>query len=547
MRPRLEFLKWLVITATVVLLVEPAYSTDPKFSLSDSGNVRLSVSNTSGETRVLMKAENLSAADIESKDPPRLEDVGSIGPTRTTIQFTSPKESDRGANSRAWLWTATVKDFPVHSAQKRSARLIVGKIEQYVEYTLTDLPPSPLGISITAPSNPWFVWHGFIDSRTAMGIVVKTGDFPVTNFRLAQAALLNNPASWQLGLEDLELCETLTVPCGMISIDARTIRTLYLRLKTEARHHGTYAGIVGFAVNERPELENLNITVHASSALAKVAGGGVLALGIFLAWWVSVWARSRTLRLEALRPVAILHESIMALRGELENAPKVEGVNLGHTKKALGDIDQSLTTTSLDAANRLPSEIPRPFASGSDSAGNLQKHLAEQGARVDGLRVVIQDGMKKVWQKWKVNLSDKERKAIQKGLMDLDERGGDVKDLATAQKLVLDVLTEYSKAITPQGAQADATLLQSSLPSTQHLIWAIGQLHRLVWATWGSLALASGVVSLILPNMGFGTMFDFIVCFLWGFGLPTAVDRLQQLGPSGIASTMGVSLPKATP
>lgn len=552
MSRKLTLLKLLTMTATLVLQMDPAYSADPKLSLSGNGTVSLLVGNTSGETHVRMKAENLGTADSACKNTPKLEDLGNDGPNKTIVIFKTdnppPKKIDQGSNSCTWQWTVDVKDLPIHSTQKRSARLAVGDTEQYVEYTLTNLLPSPLGISITLSSNPWYAWKGITESRSAIALIIKTGEFPVTNLRLAQAALLNNPASWQLGLEDLELCETVSDQCGIISIDARTSRTLYLRLKSGARHHGTYAGVVGFAVNERPDLELLNITVHASSALAKVVGVILLALGIWLAWMLSVWARGRTLRLEALKPVALLHESVLALRGELENAPKIEGLNLGHTKKALEDIDKSLTTESLDAANRLPPEIPSPFPRSTDSATNLQQHLATQGAKVDGLMVIIREGMKRVWQD--CGLPKANKQAIHEALIALDQLGKDVKDRTTTQQGVQDTLMQYITATSPPadaaGAPPKPTSVTFSPPSTQHLMWEIGQVQKLAWAVWGVLATVGGVAVLILPNTGFGTIFDYIYCLFWGFGLPTTADKLQQIGPTGIASTIGVSLPKAT-
>jgi len=549
MSRRLRAVKLVTILAAIILLTGPSESADPsKLSLSGNGTVSLLVGKTSDRTQVRMKAENLSAADNGCKDSPKLEDLGGDGPIKTTVKFITdppPKKIDQGFNSCAWLWTVEVTDLPTNSTQKRFARLVVGNTEQYVEYTVTNLLLSPLVISVTLPSNPWFIWEGFWEARRAKEIVVKTGDSSVTNFRIAQAALLNNPASWQLGANDLELCETPTDSCGMFSIDARTSRTLYLRLKLGARDHGTYAGTVGFAVNERPEMESLNITVHASSIWAQLAGGLILGFGVVLAWIVGVWARGRILRLEALKPVALLHESIMALRGELEEAPKVEGVDLKHTKQALEDIDKSLTTESLDAANRLPSVIPNPFSRSSDSPANLQQHLDAQGKRVDALMIVIRDGMKSVWQDWMDTLLDNRKEAIRTALKKLDHVSKDVKDRAAAEQEVQQRLGEYRAAIVAAGAQGDARPVRISPPSTQSLIWEIGQIQKWVWIVWGGLTVVGGLAVLILPNMGFGTIYDFIFCFFWGFGLPTTADKLQQIGPSGISSTIGVSLPKA--
>lgn len=547
-----DVLKRLTLAAAIFLLIDPAYPADPKLSLSGNSTVNLLVGTTSGQTLVRMKAENLSPTDSACKDTPKLEDLGTDGPIKTTVKFKTdnppPKKIDQGSNSCAWQWTVEVNDLPIHSTQKRSARLVVGSNEQYIEYTLTNMLPSPLGMTVTLSSNPWFVWEGLewlSESQNAMAVIIKTGEFPVTNLRLAQAALLNNPASWQLGVDDFELCETAHGICGKISVDARTSRTLYLRLKSGARHHGTYAGVIGFAVDERPEFDLLNITVHASSFLAKLIGAFLLALGIVLAWRVNVWARGRTLRLEALKPVAMLNDSINALLDELESAPRIEGANLGIVKKALEDIAQSLTTKSLDLANRLPPEIPGFISRSTDSSTNLQQHLAAQGAKVDGLMIVIRDGMKKVWQD--CGLPAQNKQAIQNALIALDRLGENIKDRSTTEQAVQTTLNQYFNEIRPAGVPAAPIAARISPPTTQHLMWEIGTLQKLAWVVWGVLSTIGGIAVLILPNTGFGTLLDFIFCFFWGFGLPTTIDKLQQIGPSGIASTIGVSLPKTTP
>lgn len=55
---------------------------------------------------------------------------------------------------------------------------------------------------------------------------------------------------------------------------------------------------------------------------------------------------------------------------------------------------------------------------------------------------------------------------------------------------------------------------------------------------------AAGIAILILNNAGFGTAMDFVFCLFWGFGLPVTMDKLVQLTPAGVATPLGISLPK---
>jgi hypothetical protein len=69
----------------------------------------------------------------------------------------------------------------------------------------------------------------------------------------------------------------------------------------------------------------------------------------------------------------------------------------------------------------------------------------------------------------------------------------------------------------------------------------------LITVTWGILTFLGGVAVLILTNPGFGTMLESIFCFFWGFGLPTGIDKLQQLSPSRLTTTIGMNQFKSTP
>jgi hypothetical protein len=381
--------------------------------------------------------------------------------------------------------------------------------------------------------------------------VVTTGDWPASNLRLAQVTLRDGLATSQVELGDLDLCEARSMECGTFTVAARTSRTFSLRLKSGSRpwtwYHGKYTGTLSLAVDERPELQSVNMTLHASSWLALLVGAILLSVGIGLAWWVSVWARARQLRLEALQPVAVLRESVVTLKGELGGGPHIPDVNSDQTAAVLAAIEQSLTTEALDAANLLPSEVPRPFGGGADTSANLRQRLTTQGDRVAGLTVVIRDGMRKLWKAWNPALPNNHQEAVKQALRDLDTLGGTVADRAAAEQGVQQVLQQYQAARAALNIPADPALLQVAQSIVQQVNWQIARLYRRVWLVWGGLTLVGGMAALILPNAGFGMAFDYLFCLIWGFGIPTTVDRLQQIGPGGIASSIGVVLPRVNP
>jgi hypothetical protein len=120
-------------------------------------------------------------------------------------------------------------------------------------------------------------------------------------------------------------------------------------------------------------------------------------------------------------------------------------------------------------------------------------------------------------------------------------------DRAAAEQGVPNVRQQYQAERAALNIAADPALLQVAPPTVQQLSWQIARLSRLVWLVWGGLTLVGGVMALILPNAGFGTALDYFFCLIWGFEIPTTVDRLQQIGPGGIASSIGVVLPRVNP
>ena len=130
-------------------------------------------------------------------------------------------------------------------------------------------------------------------------------------------------------------------------------------------------------------------------------------------------------------------------------------------------------------------------------------------------------------------------------LQTLNEKSNSVTDRAKGEEVVRTVLAQYNtklkRSFDPSGPRAFAP------PTMRHLNWEIAQLYTKGWLIWGILTWLAGLAVLILPNPGFGTLLDLVFCAFWGFGLPAGIDKLQQLGPGGIATTIGVTLPKTNP
>jgi hypothetical protein len=534
----------LVLLAPQVLNAETA---GPILSFTDE-TVRLSSNKSAEAVSTIVKAENLIKEGISSNETILVQDLGSPQPSDVIVEFPEPPvELARGASSRAWLIKVVVQKLPHNTIQKRYARLRFGQIEQTVAYTLTNVPAGSFTWSVQ-PLADWVIWHGLLRTDVTTTVVVTTGDVPATNLHIAQSSLKEQSMKTPLGVERLELCDTPTTTaptCGSFAVDARTSRTLYLRLQPAHRQHGKFTGTLSFAVNERPELQTVNVTLFTSSWIAKLCGGIVMALGIGAAWWITVWARARMTRLQALKLVAALRKSLQDLKRELQNTLKIPGINLAETEQRLDDIDRTLTEDALDNASRLPPKTPNFLPTSTNAETNLQAYLTSLSAPLAGLTVIIWEGMRKLRERWNDALPQQDKDAIRKALEKLDQAGAVVKTQEEAQKAVQDAMKVYETERSKQEtARVPAEPLPVPPPSLEHLNWELDTINMMGWFVWGGLTLVAGVALLLIMNLGFGTPMDFIFCFFWGFGLPITGDKLQQLNPGSIASSIGISLPK---
>ena len=74
---------------------------------------------------------------------------------------------------------------------------------------------------------------------------------------------------------------------------------------------------------------------------------------------------------------------------------------------------------------------------------------------------------------------------------------------------------------------------------------ALSIVSIVVLLVWVGVTLITGVMAMVLSKAGFGTPSDYLLCLLWGFGLPVAGTQLNQLTATGIGPKLGITLPKA--
>jgi len=50
---------------------------------------------------------------------------------------------------------------------------------------------------------------------------------------------------------------------------------------------------------------------------------------------------------------------------------------------------------------------------------------------------------------------------------------------------------------------------------------------------------------LVFSNLGFGVPMDYVYCFFWGLGLPSAGQQLTQMAAGSVTTALRVTIPAA--
>ena len=140
--------------------------------------------------------------------------------------------------------------------------------------------------------------------------------------------------------------------------------------------------------------------------------------------------------------------------------------------------------------------------------------------------------------------------AIQK----LDDASESVKTAETATVLVnatIEALNAEIATLPPAREPRIASVPDSERdraasrpPTVQQLNVDLRLLGLSMWVVWGLVTWVVGIGALLATNYGFGVGADYIKCFLWGLGVQTAGQQLQQLTPSSVSTAFSVTLPK---
>lgn len=527
--------------ATGTAVVLPPANNGERIMLGD-GTLRLKPGNTEGEVTFILSTEQLGQESLTAPKP-MIVDEGIAGAVLepTKVQFTvSDAEFQPSATGRRWLVLARIAALPPNVSQTRYATVQLGsRVKRTLNYVLSNLPPTPVEFSIDIHT-PWML----SSDKDALPVVVATREQAVTGLRLANSTLAEKTLGEPIGLQTLSLCRAHSGPCEAPgAIPAMTSQTFFLRMSESQRPHGRFSGTVAFAVDARAETSAKSLEINSSSSGRRWVGAGLIVVGVMLAWWLTEASRARFERLTALVPFTAARKRIEVLLARLDKARTEAGVDLSRLRTEYEQLTERLSELELDQARLLPSPLPLPWKT---EQADAKAALKEWDDAIGGFHVLVRDGVEVLMVHWRDAVTDEARKRVVKALKHLDAPGGAATEVK-ANALIAEALAMLAPP------QPDAqSALRSPAPATsttpaksllQRVTTEIKSLTLSVWIAYGLLVSVGGIAVLIIANPGFGTLLDFIYCLFWGFGLPVALDKLQQLSPSGMSTTLGIGSP----
>lgn len=463
-------------------------------------------------------------------------DEASTTPAATTIRFDVGKavELQKRDAGRTWHVPVTVAQLPINSDQQRIARVTIGGRQENFAYMLTNRPRTPVDFSV-AMRDRWEVGP----QRLATSVHIATRDQPVAGLHIALSKLSEQSTGTSIEAHAFELCTEPAGNCRTVdTIAPQSSRSLYLRLKEAHRRDGVFKGSIAFAADTRPEAKEVTLEIGSTSTWARLLGGIVIAISVALAWWVNVRGRLVVNRLSVLKLATAVRVRLEDLHERVAAFEMTTGIKLATLSESIGRKTRALYEQDLDAQGLLPSSWA--FYRGYDEA-SLKAELGKKETEIKALTTLVRDGLEVIGQRWaQVSAAQRPQAAAAAAALDIDING---RDESAARSLVDAALAKLPKQ--SEGIVLETALLAEPARRTSALITAqIQSADLAAWWIYVALVFVGGVALLVLRAPGFGTWLDYVFCFFWGFGLPTALDRLQQLTPSGVSTAMSLTLPR---
>jgi hypothetical protein len=522
-----------LLLGTLLALAQATVAQTPPFVFAPS-TLQLAARATSGNAIFVLTATPVTGVDVLE-----ITDAGIPGSSSVRVSF-HVGAPYQGSKNTSWLVRAHAEKVPPGINQSRQAAVKLGQEVAFVPYTLTNLEAS-FRWTLQQPPATWSLAIG-----REIPFSIAVGPVRATGVHLASCGLVEKTNGTPLDCRHLKLCKASSPDdCSHApDLEAQAVHPLVLRVGDDFQEAGSYSGTVTIGANEIVEgavLASTQMTVNSTTAEKRLAGVLVILLGISAAFVVTVYRRNKMLRDQALIPAALLGQKLKDLAAVLAQSPIQPDVwRPEKTAERIHDSLASLDPNSLAAMNYIPASFPNPAV--TVDTGGYQAFLQGVTDSIAVLTAIVQEGFQVLWPHWEAGSSGEDE--IKSVLENIDR-------LAAINGLPLSEVRSRIQAFLAQANTLRAKVALFSAPqpdlkqppSLAVVNLDMNRLNLYGWVAWLLLTLVAGSVALILTNPAFGTITDYVQCFLWSFGL-AAVGQLTTLSFGSVSNALGISLLK---
>lgn len=444
----------------------------------------------------------------------------------------APPES----TSRSWLLALDADGVPANTTQPRWLTVVLGGQDGTLPYTLTNTALA--AFSWTVRGLPSLA----IRPGDPIPVSISVTSVPATAVKVLQTGLIEKESMQLISRTGLTLCESATSPCtsGTVNIPPNTAAQLWL---WGTDRPGKFEGSVVIASAEKPAGESISMTIYSTSLCYQIVGVFVILFGVVLAWFCTVFIRNRLNRDQLLLPAATVRTALAKLQAALDKMPG--DLAAPKTTEKIASLLSRLADTELES-NGLPPAFAVPWGTATNPATleTYRKYVQTLASAQSALNVIVHVGLEQVALRRQGATTQDTIAAVIAAFSEIDRLAA-VDPPLTEEQLVVVIRQKIAaldaRPVTEEGRSSAAPTTPVGR-TREDILVEIAKLSSAAWLFMLLATTGAGAYILIFSNAGagFGTARDFLVCLLWGAGLPTGA-QLMQATTGTIATTFGVT------
>ena len=506
---------------------------------------RIEYGKDSGQASVLLKVEGLDAAGLADKAlVEKVVDLNGLSEQPAVKkEITAEEMTPAGASSRFWRLTLYASGLSSGTSQSRWMSVVLSGNDVNLPYTLTN--GSSAKFNWAVKSVPVLT----VQPGQPLPVSISVGPVPASKVKVLQSTLAEKTTKTLFAPDGLRLCKTQKqsdCETNDINLPQNSVWQLFL--------HGTkgacvYEGIVTIAAFEKPEGESISLTANSSTGERKAWGVGLIFLSATLTFVMTVLMRNKINRNQLILPVSSTLNALVNLQNEYAKGKLNDAAPIIESR-----IKKTVVGLSMEnlLMNGLPSSIP--LWGGSTSSvivDGYRKYVQIASDWTQALSILLHEGLAPAWALHVKSTSPDVTQKAAEAVAAID-RLADVQSPPTTESLRASLHTIIATMNQPADGCKNITgfidglsKTAGSIQSPEQLRVEIAGLSLIGWIFLLLITTLSGGYILVVagPNsLGFGTLPDYFLCILWGFGLPSGTQMLQSTTGS-IATTFGVTKP----